>query len=261
LEPSAEKALLEDLTSGDAQKRRNASLLLAGLGDTAVPILVNVIKSEDHFRARRIAVMVLGEQGGEGAEVVKRELAQGISAEERVQILDVIDSLTRDVKSELSQAIGDRNPQVRQAGFRLAERLNDSQVVALLLHYAKDQRTEVAVGAIKSLGKLKPQGVSEELAALLHSSRVPEIQAACCRALGRIGDPSCIEALVAVLTPKRFLFFRRERNAQVREAAAIALSGMSRPMAAEALAKFAGDRDYVIREIVQGVAGTSGLAS
>jgi HEAT repeat protein len=261
LEPTAEKVLLEDLKSGDAQKRRNASLLLAGLGDTATPLLVNVIKGEDNFRARRIAIMILGERGGEGAELVKRELAQEISAEERIRILDVIDSLTRDVKTELSQAISNRNPQVRQAGFRLAERLNDNHVVALLLHHTKDQRTEVAVSAITSLGKLRAQGVSQELAVLLRSSKVAEIQAACCRALGRIADPSSIEALVAVLAPKRFLLFRRDRDAQVREAAAVALSGMSRPRAVEALARFAGDRDHVVREIVQGVVGTSGLAS
>jgi len=47
--------------------------------------------------------------------------------------------------------MGDGNPAVRQAAFRLAERLNDSQAVQLLLDYARNPETGLAVEAIESL--------------------------------------------------------------------------------------------------------------
>ena len=83
----------------------------------------------------------MGQLGAEGAGLLKRELVLEGKTEERLRILEIIDTITHDLKTELAYAIGDGNAVLRQAAFQLAERLNDSQVEPLakiLLLYRED---------------------------------------------------------------------------------------------------------------------------
>jgi HEAT repeat protein len=250
LEPLLQRLLMEDLLSGETSRRENAALLLGSLGRGSIPLLTEVIKKSEEFRVRQLAASSLGQLGSEGAELLKRELLLGGRAEERSRILEVIDGITSDLKTELAYALGDGNDGVRQAAFQLAERLNDSQVVNLLLDYAKGPENHLAVEAIECLGRLKSAAPVNGIISLLGSSKEKWRLIACCRALGMIADPASIEPLAKILAQKGF-FSRRKRAAEVRAAAIIALTQISHPLAAKVLAVYVDDRDPRVQEIAR----------
>lgn len=254
LDPSTEKLLLEDLKSGESNRLRNAAQLLAGLGQGAVPFLIDIIKQEDDYRARKIAALLLKKQGPDVAERLKELLVLEVTPEERSRILDVIDTLTSDLKNELAHALGDQDPQVRQAAFHLAERLNNNQTIALLLELAKTQTGNLAVSAIKCLGKVKPPHVDETLIDLLDSTKEDELRIACCRALGQVASAAAIEPLSRLLVPQGFFPFRKRRHPDVRAAAAYAMGRISHPDVRGILAHFVEDKDPRVQEIARSFA-------
>jgi diguanylate cyclase (GGDEF)-like protein len=254
LDPSTEKLLLQDLKSGESTRLRNAAQLLAGLGQGAVPFLIDIIKQEDDYRARKIAAMLLERQGPAVAERLKELLVLEVTPEERSRILDVIDTLTSDLKKELAHALGDQDPQVRQAAFHLAERLNNNETIALLLELANTQTGNLAVSAIKCLGKLKPPNLDETLIDLLDSTKEDELCIVCCRALGQIASPAAIEPLTRLLVAQGFFLFRKNRNPDVRAAAAYAMGQISHPDVRGILAHFVEDKDPRVQEIARSVA-------
>ncbi|MGD9074472.1 MAG: diguanylate cyclase [Desulfobacteraceae bacterium] len=253
LDPSTEKLLLEDLKSGDSTRLRNAAQLLAGFGQGAVPFLIEIIKQEDDYRARKISAMLLKKHGPEVVERLKELLVLEVTPEERSRILDVIDTLTSDLRKEVEYALGDEDSQVRQAAFRLVERLNNNQIVALLLDLASTQTGNLAVSAIKCLGKLKPPKVDETLIDLLDSSKEDELCIVCCRALGQIASPAAIDSLTRLLVPQGFFPFRKNRNPDVRAAAAYALGRISHPDVHGILAHFVDDIDPRVQEIARSI--------
>jgi HEAT repeat protein len=90
-----------------------------------------------------------------------------------------------------------------------------------------------------------------DLIALLNSTDNDQLRIACCRALGQIAKPLCVDSLLKLLLPQRAFIFRKNQNSQVRAAAAFALGQISHPKAAESLARFVDDRDLRVREIAR----------
>jgi diguanylate cyclase (GGDEF)-like protein len=253
IDPPTERLLLEDLKSGDSTRVRNAAQLLASLGEVVLPFLIETVKQESDYRARKIAAILLQKQGATPVERLKELLVLEVNPEDRSRILDVIDTLTSDLKSELIHVLGDRDPLVRQAAFRLTERLNNNQTIGLLFDLASTQKGTLAVSAIKCLGKLNPPNVDKTLIHLLDSTKEDELCIVCCRALGQIASVAAIEPLSKLLVPKGFFPFRKKRNPEVRAAAAFALGQISNPQVSEILAPFVEDRDPRVREIARSV--------
>jgi diguanylate cyclase (GGDEF)-like protein len=253
LDPGVQKLLLSDLNSEEPFRRQNAVFLLGSLGKAVLPLLLEAIKKTDDLRVRTLAASLLAKAGEDGAALVKKEAVLGGTAEERVRILDVIEVVTRDLKAELAHALGEDNSKVRQAAFRLLERLNDSQAVELLLEYAQGKEPRLAMESIECLGKLKPSAAVGCLISLLENGKRNDFLAACCRSLGQIGDPACIQPLMKVLTQQGLFARMKSGWAEVRAAAAYALSQIPHPRAAEVLISLENDSDPRVREAAQKV--------
>jgi HEAT repeat protein len=252
LEPSTQQLLVNDLKSGDMFRLENAARLLGSLRQVTLPLLIDIVKKEEDLRARKIAVGLLGELGTEAEDLLKKELLLGSNPAEQLRILEVIDTVTRDLKTELIFAIESETSEIREAAFRLAERLNNSQIVELLLNYARGQRVELAVDAIACLGRVKPQGIIEPIASLLKSTKDTRLMMACCQALGQIGEPAGVEPLLNLLKGRVSFFRRQRRNPQIRATAAFALAQIPHPRVAEMLSPFVDDPDTRVREIARG---------
>jgi HEAT repeat protein len=251
LESQAQRFLVEDLKSADPERQRNAAQLLGSLGAAVMPMLIEIIKREDDYRARRIAAILLEKLGPKAVERLKHLMVLEISAEERTRILEIIDTLTSDLKTELFHALGDEDANVRRAAYRVVERLENSQVIEWLQEFLQSQKPALAARAVKCLGKLRPPNIVADLIALLNSTDNDQLRIACCRALGQIAKPLCVDSLLKLLLPQRAFIFRKNQNSQVRAAAAFALGQISHPKAAESLARFVDDRDLRVREIAR----------
>jgi HEAT repeat protein len=253
LDPGVQKILLSDLNSEEPFRHQNAVLLLGSLGRAAIPLLLEAIKKTDDLRVRTLAASLLAKAGNDGVALVKKEAVLAGTAEERVRILEVIEVVTRDLKAELAHALGEENSKVRQAAFRLLERMNDSQAVELLLKNVEGNEPRLALESIECLGKLKPSAAVGCLLSLLENQKKSDLLAACCRSLGQIGDPACIEPLIKILTQQGLFARLKSGWAEVRATAAYALSQIPHPQAAEALISLENDSDPRVRETAQKV--------
>lgn len=253
LDPKAQQALLQDFLSRDASRQQTAVQLLGSLGKIVIPLLLNVVKREEDLRIRQLAASLLSEQGYEASKMIKREFVLQTSVEERIRILEVIDGVTRDLKTELLYALNDESPQVRQEAFRLSERLNNDDVENLLLELTESKKLDVAVEAIKHLAKLRPRAALEKVLALMRSAREPDRLIACCQALGQIGEPACIDPLANIVLLKGFLPGRKRHGSRLRAAAALALAQIDDPRSKEIFAQCAEDRDQQVRQIARSV--------
>jgi len=251
LDPTTQKLLVNDLKSSEPSLQRSAAQLLGSLGQVTVPLLIDIIKKEEDLRVRQIAASLLGEMGQEAAELLKRELVLEGTPSEKIRILEVVDTVSRDLKNELAFALDNETPGIRQATFQLAERLNNNQVVELLLDYVKNENVDLAVEAIGCLGKLKPLAAVEVLISLIDSTHDTKRLVAFCQALGKIGDPACIDPLTKLLRQKRSFFHRKRRSPQVRAMAAFALAQIPHPRSAEVLAAYIDDRNPRVKEIAK----------
>ena len=258
LESRTQQLLLDDFCSGVPQRQQSAAQLLGSLGPITLPLLGEIIKKEVNPRIRQLAASLLAERGPEAAKQLKRALVTDTTPEERVRILDVIDVVTRDLRSELAYVFRDENPQVRESALRLAERLNNAEVERILLECIEKETGEVAAGAIKCLGRLKRGGSVERLVSVLKSTREEACLIACCHALGQIGDPVSIEPLENILRPKGFLIWKKRYSEEVRANAAFALTEINDPRVNDILRRCAQDSDGRVREIARSVLGSEG---
>jgi HEAT repeat protein len=255
LDPTVQQLLEEDLKSGDAMRQELAARVLGGVGRPGMGMLIDVIKQEKDFRVRQMAASLLAEMGPAAAEQIKTALNLEVTVEQRFRILEVIDIITRDLRDEVAYCVGDNNPKIRRAAFRLAERLMDEGLIDILAPFAGSTDPGVVKGTIRSLAHLGSKRAAAALSEILAQLSDPELVVACCQALGQIGDPVGIEALGDVLAQKRFGFLGYRWNDQVRATAALALRQIDDPAAAAVLQPFAKDRDARIRQLSR-TAGT-----
>jgi len=253
LNSTTQSLLVADLKSGEPTRQRNAAQLLESLDHTAVPLLINILKQEDDYRARQMAASIMTKQGPQATKRLKNLLVLEITPEERVRVLDIIDTVTSDLLTELLLAMGDENKAVRMAAFRLSERLKTHRIIDILLDNAKSAKGELAVAAVSSLGKLKPPEALDTLVDILKSTKEEELRMACCRALGRIAKPECIAPLAAILGKKSTILRRYDYSPRARATAAFALGQIPQARAIKALANFVHDPDQRISEISRSV--------
>jgi hypothetical protein len=248
LQPKAQQLILADFRSKELSRRQDAAQLLGNLREVALPLLVSIIKNEEDFRVRQLAAALLAEHGVRAAKMVKRELALQASPAQRIRMLEVIDAITNDLKTELAYALADDNVQVHQAALQLAERLDQDQVGKLLLEQTGNEKVHVAVEAIKLLGKLGPPTAHEKLVSIMQAAKNEEVVVACCQSLGLLANAASIEPLAKLLASKGFLR-RQQHSADVRATAALALSQINHPRVAEVLANYTNDNDPRVRQI------------
>ena len=249
LDPKAQELILQDFHSKETLRQQNAVQLLGSLGKVAVPLLVEVVKGDADLRIRQLAASLLSEQGYEAAKSLKRVFMLESTPEERLQILDVMDSVTRDLKAELVKGLDDEDGQVRAKALKLARRLNTDEVEKILLERAGSMKGEEAADAIKCLGSFRPQAALEKIEVLMKTAKDKDRLIACCQTLGQIGDPKGIELLERVLSVQTFLSRRKKYLSAIRVAATVALSFIHDPRAAQLLEQCAQDRDPHVRQM------------
>jgi diguanylate cyclase (GGDEF)-like protein len=219
--------LMAEIQSKEPARQESAALLLENIGPAAVPILIDVIKEEPDFRTRQLAATLLSRIGGNAADRFRQQLALEVDPEQRLRIMEVIDVVTHDLASELALCLGDENPKVRLAAFRLAERLAAPPVILLLAELTGHPTMGIARAAISALGNLRSPKALAALINALETAREPEIVTACAQALAQFGDPAAIPALEAILAARKFPMGPARWSEHVRATASFALDRLS----------------------------------
>lgn len=247
-DPDMEKLLADDVISGEPFRRQAAFALIGGLGPVAVKLLIDIIKANDDLRTRQIAATQIKKIGPQAVDSLKHELVVGTRGKIKARILEVIDTVTTDLKTELTFAMADANSAVRKEGFALASRINDPMVAELLRELATSNDPGVAADAIQCIGEIGVLDATGIIAGQLDVNKDADFLVACCQSLGRLGEPAGIVPLSKVLSHKKTLFSRKEYASRVRAAAAFALAGIPHSLAKGAMARFADDGDTRVRE-------------
>ncbi|MBW1989432.1 MAG: diguanylate cyclase [Deltaproteobacteria bacterium] len=247
--PAVRNLLASDAASGDASRYPKALQLLAGLGVEGAQGLLEVIRQAQELRIRQMSANLLSKQGARAVSVFKEALMTESSAEIRARMLEVADTVTNRLRSELAYNLGDGSGKVRKAAFALAERLNTAEVAELLVDLSAHESPQVSAEAVFLLGKMKRPQALETIQEVLRSREEPELKAACCQALGSLGDPRAAGDLERVLK-KRGPFSRKYRHEpEVRVAAAFALARINVPETIALLAPLDQDPEPRIRQL------------
>jgi len=249
LDSTAQKLLIDDMKSGQTQRQEKAAQVVGALGRSGIPMLIEVIKQERDFRIRQLAASLLAETGPEAGPQLKRAMVTEVTVEQRFRILEVIDTVTTDLRDELTYSFGDSSAKIRRAAFRLFERLHDDKLADIMVPLVRDPDSSVAKGAIRSLAQLKSAPAVEALVSILDKTDDSKVAIACCQALGEIGHVSAIDALSGVLAQKKIALRRWRWEEQVRVTAAMALKQISQPRAAEILSAYTEDTDARVRQL------------
>jgi hypothetical protein len=249
LEPKIEQLILDGFRSNELPRQQKAAQLIGGLGVATAPLLVGIIRDEPDLRLRQLAASLLAEQGVEAANELKKQFVLQATTEGRARILEVMDGVTSDLRTELMFAIHDGSQLVRDEAIKLTERLNNDVAEKLLSQWMESKTTDIAIRAMKTLGGLRPALAFKKIIATLKTSNQEDRLAACCQTLGQIGDPRAIDALVKVLSAPRFLFFGKKYGPEVRASAAFALTQIDDKRIDGILTRYVNDEDPRVSEV------------
>ena len=186
-------------------------------------------------RTRRAAAIAGHERDGEGA----RRLLDHDDAATRASAVAALSRMGELDTGTLLAAIADRSPTVRRRAAMLAAERGDVSLLPLLGD-ADDGVAEVAAFASGERHPPEP-GVVERLGAMAVDHADPLCREAAVAALGAIGDPAGLPAVLAAT---------RDR-ATVRRRAVIALAPFGGAEVDAALARAAGDRDWQVRQAAE----------
>lgn len=246
-DPTVQQLLKDDLKSGQSARQARAAQVAGSLGRAAIPMLVELIKEERDFRIRLMTAKLLAELGPDAGDQLKRALVTEVTVEQRFRILEIVDTVTTDLRGELAYSFGDVSPKIRRAAFRLFERINDERMIDLVIPLAQDQDASVAKGAIRCIAHLRSPAAARALTGILEETDDEKITIACCQALGELRHPAGIDALDNVLAQRKPPFFRRRWSQQARVTAVMALKQIQHPRAAQVVARHADDSDPRVR--------------
>jgi HEAT repeat protein len=205
------------------------------------------------FRVRQTAASLLAEMGPDAVTELKRAVVTAVVVEQRFRVLEVVDTVTQDLRGEIEFSLSDSNRKIRRAAFQLFERLSRDDLIDIVLPYAYGDDSAMAKGAVRGLGSLASKAASEALASISQTTKNSELVIVCCQALGKIGDEISINALAQILKKRRFFFLGRRWNEQVRAMAAMALKQISDPQAAQVLRRFTSDGDQRVQQVARSV--------
>lgn len=189
--------------------------------------------------SRRRAV---AEAGHAGDEPLARTALTDPEPAVRATALGALERMGRLTADDLAAALADPAPAVRRRACELAARRGGDGPPGLLAALADPDPSVVEVAAWASGEREPPEpGVVPVLAALATGAEDALVREAAVAALGAIGDPAGLPAVLAATGDK----------ATVRRRAVLALAPFEGPEVDAALARARSDRDWQVRQAAE----------
>lgn len=148
-------------------------------------------------------------------------------------------------EDDLRAGLADGSALVRRRACDIAGRSCLGGLAGDLGEALSDRAPSVVEAACYALGELGPSAVGRDLVAALSVTARSHPEALCreaaVAAIGALGDPSGLDAVLAAMGDKP----------AVRRRAAVALAAFEGPEAEQALARAAQDRDWQVRQVAE----------
>lgn len=222
--------MLKALRNWDWNADERVGSALRGVGSSAVPVLLEVLRDE-HWAKRRGAAWALGEIADPAAvpgliealydddALVRREAAIALRA---MQDPHAAEALVR--------ALSDQEKAVRKAASEALSAYS-ATVVPLIVEALAGARPETQIACAEALGRIGGSGAVHALIELSYAEN-PEIRGAAVEALGRIGSPEVLPRLAECLRDHARANYEEMR---ISDRARDALNKMGTPEAMAAL--------------------------
>lgn len=197
-------------------------------------------------RTRRRAVVLAGHEGDEAA--ARAGLAD-VDAGVRAAAIGALQRLGSLTAEELETALADPDPQVRRRACEAVAPRPGDRPPSLIGALTDPDPSVIEVAAWAS-GEREPAetGVVEALAGLATEHDDALVREAAVAALGSIGDPAGLPAILAAVADR----------ATVRRRAVIALAPFEGPEVESALERARGDRDWQVRQAAEDLSDPRG---
>jgi HEAT repeat protein len=232
-----------------------------------VQILAQELKNEN-WQIRLLAVWALGNIGNPKAIPALIQALQDENKQVRLIAAEALGKIgdSRAV-SALIPALQDEDRDVRQAAVNALGKIGDPQVIPFLTRALQDEDTDVCQAAAEALGKIgDPQAIPaliqafeswkidlkkgsskqtsslEEILLQIKANWSVEVRQAIVKALGEIGDPQAVPALIDAL---------KDEDWRVREAAVEALRKIGPPALPALIEMLKDKREWVRQATVQ----------
>ena len=150
---------------------------------------------------------------------------------------------------ELAECIGHRDERVRKAVALALAKIGTPNTGEPLRRALRDKSPEVRIQVAVGVGGRRTTGLAMPLIVALKEEEDETVQRELILALGRIGTPDAVQALIKVAQPSGFLFGRRP--ASLRIAAVEALRLAATAPALGTLEGLGGDSDKLVRTAAQ----------
>jgi HEAT repeat protein len=162
--------MLKSSTTSAQMKEAVVSLLGSHGGRQAVPLLLQIARTDPDVRLRRTAIHRLGEEGGES----------------------VIDDLRAIYQT-------DRDPEIKQQVLHALSEMEGTRAREILLEVARNQSENMSLrmAAIHWLGERNDSAFAD-LAQIYDSDRTPQIRTQVLHAFSEMNDPRAAQKLVEV---------------------------------------------------------------
>lgn len=241
--------LVADLSSGAEKRKMGALHILAKVGDGAVVPLIRVIKESEDVRARRLAAEALAVLGPAARRRFGEELNLGLSTAEMRHTIDVLPLLMTDDTLQLVAALAlYPDAGVRTDILRFLAKAGTNQAKALLIEQLSSTAPAIVSETVRLLAEIRCTEAVPALTGLLTASPgAQSLRAELCIALGTIGSPQAVPALVAALNKKPFFLAKnRDEWEKTRMRAAWALGKFAGPDVVSALERAARDASSAV---------------
>jgi len=200
------------LNDPDARVRAAAAEVLGVLPHPGSASALGRVLEDPEPAVRAAAALALGSSDGADASVFLLGHLDDGDPEVRHAVISALEDLgdARAVVPLIGRIQEPRAPLRRQAIAALGT-LGDARASSALIVALSDADATVRAAAATSLGKLRFAEAVWSLGALLETESDPEVQSAVLNALGAIGSPSSVEAILGASKRRRWSGARIER--------------------------------------------------
>jgi HEAT repeat protein len=228
----------------DVEVRRNAASALGSIDDArATPALTQALERDTDVAVRTKAAEALAEiEDPASIDALIRALDRDTDPGVRRAVIDAIDNLedSRAVPS-VSRALRDGDAEVRRAAADALGSMEDDEAVPALLAAARDADAEVRHAVLEALGNLHDRRAMGAFVGGLSDANV-EVRRAAAQGIGNLENVRNV--------PPELVRAMEDPDAEVRQGVANALGHIGDPAAVRALVAHVGDVNVEVRQAV-----------